>query len=824
MGFRVDDEVEVLAIMENELYPADSIWNILPGICRSDNIEFKFSILGKPGRHLITIIIDPNNKIIDVNRQNNIITFSFDVFSQELLPLEPLAYWDMSASNPVFRFINPSDDKDLASYEFRILSESDTSYTLLKSNTTDITDKENYIEWTPEIQLQNGTQYWISAVAIYDELKKSSSRLFIPFRAKDDFKLEHAEWSQKNIGKHSEYMSEGLISANIDGKSSLLLGEKKTPYEVLSVHGGGGIQRDVAVIVNNKYYITSPPHPVGFNILVLDSLTLLPKYNKHFDTYHDSSSSERMVYFLRDSVELGDYILLGLCDESFKIIAVSGRSENKVGSWDTISTELRKFGSVLCDSIKPRDYPYWWSWGYSFALVGIKGAEPGTAIEKLDILSDTAFVSGDFVRYDPLGSFSTNTIGPAKKWNSISIEGLMPENNANTTIDIIGISREDFQETKLLSVSNEHEIDISQINTLDYPYIKIKITLRRSSGESNPRISGIICDFEPTPELAIIKSKSSLSDESIMRGEAVSFHYEVENISPRQFAEESVMLISIESENSVIEKLFQDVNTLPQSETAKIDSRVATNDFANENVFSAVINTPELLNEIYYFNNDAAKLFLGVFEDTTPPWIEMYLDGVLAENGMFVARQPKVELRIFDDSRLPLENIQYIEIRINGAWVELEQDMLSGFGSEISEKSFLTFHSDSLEYGENLYSIKVRDMTGNTGIFDYRVFVSQNGFIRNMNNYPNPFESSTTFKFEYKAPQQGAKAIMSIYNTTGQSIRVLEKEISIGNNEICWDGKDSYGNALPTGAYFYMLRIETDIYVESVTGNALLVK
>ncbi len=400
----------------------------------------------------------------------------------------------------------------------------------------------------------------------------------------------------------------------------------------------------------------------------------------------------------------------------------------------------------------------------------------------------------------------------------------MPTTDANTTIEIYGISRENFNEELLLTSENERYIDLSSLDAYEYPYIKLHIFLQRKSGKSNPYISGISCDFIPTAELAVVNSKTLISDEKLMRGETVSYSYAVENISPRQFSEQSVMEIIVESENSIIDQIFHNVNSLKQNELFSIANELQTDDFSKKNDFTAVINDPTEQNEIYYFNNEASSVSFEIFEDNTPPWIEMTLDGILAVDGMFTSIQPLVEMRIFDDSRLPLQDIKYIDFRINGAWVKLDTAMLTGYGRQITEKSLLKFRTDTLEFGENLISVAVRDITGNISSFDIYVNVSKNGFIRNLNNYPNPFENETVFKFDYLAPRQGASAVISLYNSTGQKIRTLQEDISIGSNELMWDGLDSFGNSLPSGAYFYILRVETDLYVENNAGKVLIIK
>jgi len=66
-------------------------------------------------------------------------------------------------------------------------------------------------------------------------------------------------------------------------------------------------------------------------------------------------------------------------------------------------------------------------------------------------------------------------------------------------------------------------------------------------------------------------------------------------------------------------------------------------------------------------------------------------------------------------------------------------------------------------------------------------------------NYPNPFNPSTTIRFDLR--EQGM-ARLGIYNAKGQLIRVLaEDEFQAGSHSVVWDGRDGRGNALGSGIY-----------------------
>lgn len=85
-------------------------------------------------------------------------------------------------------------------------------------------------------------------------------------------------------------------------------------------------------------------------------------------------------------------------------------------------------------------------------------------------------------------------------------------------------------------------------------------------------------------------------------------------------------------------------------------------------------------------------------------------------------------------------------------------------------------------------------------------------------NFPNPFNPTTTIVFELDQP---GTVSLSIYNLAGGKVAtLLDEEMSAGQHEIKWDGKDSKGRDLSSGNYFYQLKDGKT----SITKKLLLLK
>ncbi len=70
-------------------------------------------------------------------------------------------------------------------------------------------------------------------------------------------------------------------------------------------------------------------------------------------------------------------------------------------------------------------------------------------------------------------------------------------------------------------------------------------------------------------------------------------------------------------------------------------------------------------------------------------------------------------------------------------------------------------------------------------------------------NYPNPFNPSTVISYEIP---RSSFTTMAVYNIMGQEVRTLINERqSSGHHTVTWDGRDSHGNPVASGVYFYRL-------------------
>lgn len=72
-------------------------------------------------------------------------------------------------------------------------------------------------------------------------------------------------------------------------------------------------------------------------------------------------------------------------------------------------------------------------------------------------------------------------------------------------------------------------------------------------------------------------------------------------------------------------------------------------------------------------------------------------------------------------------------------------------------------------------------------------------------NYPNPFETSTTIAYDV---WQAGPVTLTVYDILGRTVRQLvDRDQPVGVHHAAWDGRDDAGRPVAAGTYFYRLRV-----------------
>lgn len=83
-----------------------------------------------------------------------------------------------------------------------------------------------------------------------------------------------------------------------------------------------------------------------------------------------------------------------------------------------------------------------------------------------------------------------------------------------------------------------------------------------------------------------------------------------------------------------------------------------------------------------------------------------------------------------------------------------------------------------------------------------------------LQNFPNPFNPSTEIAFNMAG---AGHAVLRIYDASGRLVTTLVNgDVPAGRTRVAWHGRDSRGNAMATGLYFYRLETGGDVHTKKM--------
>jgi len=133
-------------------------------------------------------------------------------------------------------------------------------------------------------------------------------------------------------------------------------------------------------------------------------------------------------------------------------------------------------------------------------------------------------------------------------------------------------------------------------------------------------------------------------------------------------------------------------------------------------------------------------------------------------------------------------------------------DFVKGAGTTTVPQQY-GFVDKNLAAGKHYYRLKQVDYDGS---FSYsetvKIEITAPYNFALSQNFPNPFNSSTMFKYQIK---KNVWVSINIFNEMGQLIKTLVKEEKLpGSYDITWNGQDEVGISVSSGIYFCQMKTE----------------
>jgi hypothetical protein len=483
-----------------------------------------------------------------------------------------------------------------------------------------------------------------------------------------------------------------------------------------------------------------------------------------------------------------------------------------VGFNAATKTKMRAFGSIYSDSLNA------FGWFDTWSFIGFLGATTGQVSEQYRPLNTYGWVesisqmSPTFMAQS--GSI-TQTFGPAQTWqNFYWQQDVFP--NSSLYFDVYGIKRNNLDTLLMQNVSTNNNVDISSINAYQYPYLKLitRLSIDSISGYQSPVFKGISLNYIAPPEIALDNNSIFKSDSIVSMGDSVGIgglYYNVGYVPLNSHIRSFYALdgagnkIPLRSD-TIYSQLKVDSSMFVKA-TFKVNGLPIYKKYNNQ--IAIVLEVHALnQNDIYDYNNTVVSSFY-VKGSITDLITEVYSDGIKLFGNDYVRSNPDMLIKLSGKSvdELLTTDTSIFRIMLNNQFISLNpNNSKSNTGINLvkdSEKGNLILKfTPQLQNGINdLKLITYKNNSYDTAKFNLNV--TNETSLQDVNNYPNPMKNETTFSFTLTGNQLPTDCKIKIYSVAGRVIKEIFVPVSIGFNQVPWDGRDADGDYIANGVYFY---------------------
>jgi hypothetical protein len=808
------------------------IFKIKP-VYNTDTISIILSNEGlvTSGNNKITAFIDPDNKVNELNENNNIATLNIFLPGNGINLLYPINKGIISKSTVSLQ----AEPDNLYTSNAEYLFELDTINTFNSSfiKRSGIIAAGLLPKWEPLITFENGkVYYWRAKLNLPDDKGgawSTASFTYVP-NVTDGVSISH----------RSQIENLTLNNVLFDSNLGNFTFSPKLFFTNIQTRGDDRTNAD------DKRIRANIEDAISFNNVEFTGITMVTYNNKVFNgifsypsTFNSTNGpfpingyTGQFYWDINDPVQVDSMVsYINQIPKDFYVLGMNGRN--------IILNQLPVYAKNALKSIGLNKYDLV-NAGEPYMFWGTKGSNPGSADEFTADYTSSTPARSQLIKFNKSytysvdnGSITSEKIGPAKNWNS----GLFDYNKGNgETIkySIIGVNSAG-QESTLIPDFVSNQVDLSNINATNYPYLKIKTNIVNQKNQTIPTLKYWRFVYQPVTELTFNPEfKDIFKSLTVQEGDSTHWEIGISNLSDYPSDSMIVAPILYKADNSTVNKLKITIPKLLPHTNTTINIKDASLGQSGKNNLKLQFQTTNEL-DLYKFNNTISKDYT-VNKDVKEPIVNVVFDGKQIINGEIVSPQPIINITTVDDNKfLLLSDTTLVDVYIkkqdDTKYYRLSyssnQLIFKPATSNKSNKSVIQY-IPSTPFDDGVYSLKVRskDASGNYNtssdyLIDFEVINKSE--ISNFYPYPNPFSTSMRFVFTLTGMKIPDDIKVVIMTTTGKIVREVFKSelgaIRIGNNisDFSWDGTDQFGDRLANGVYFYKVSLKN--YDNAQIGN-----
>jgi hypothetical protein len=807
--------------------------SIIASVLNVDTIFFKvYKENNSGGNNKFTITIDPDNKIDEINENNNEATFNTFIPSNTTLNLFPTAY--ALVNQPKAKLVWQSTN--LISPSRAFLIEVDT--TLLFNSP--------YL-----IQREVSGKVLVSIEV--DLVNKDSTVYFWRTRFKDPQAGENADWTTSSFAfisgsgegwaqiRNTQLNENNFASLISDGKH-FSFEETSTSVAVKTFGSGSTLPAtDASIKINNaEFNLETQGQPCRnntLNFVAFNKTTAAPYAGIPF-IFQDPRTCGREPQVINSftAAELENDLInfinaVGLSD-SVVIFSIGNAGYS---SWSsTVKSQLGELGISLVDLDGLQS-------GEPIIAFGKKGAAPGSvqltrallSPENEQVIVDSQNITGRKTE----GTMKSVTIGPAAEWKQFVAKADKIELVDEFTFSMYGISLDGVE--SLIGSDVGIDYDLSTISAEDFPYLKIVFQTKDEINLTPASFKNWIVLYEPLAEGILFWKESNPL--IVQEGQSWSSTYGFTNISAKNFKSPlhvDVEIYTKESQNREKQDLI--INAPISGDTTFFDVTSSTLNKIGFNDVNVFVNK-RIIAEPYYDNNFIGLSdYLLVQADKTPPILNVTFDGRTLRNEDFVSSTPFIKIAMKDENifrlksdtvgvtlllKYPCSNSTCPFTRI-----ALSRADVKWFAATENSDYRIEF-TPTLADGDYTLSAQVADVNGNlSGEVPYEISftVKSDPTLEFVSVHPNPSSSNFFFNFILTGNELPDDFLLELFTLDGQRLQTFTvndiQQFHVGTNELMWNGRDASDGFLPRGFYVYRMRIKAGSMDKITQGKIIIMR
>ncbi len=564
------------------------------------------------------------------------------------------------------------------------------------------------------------------------------------------------------------------------------------------------------VAIDQKTLLPYLPIPVpGFDILDSRACGRVPQLIQSIQNGWITSPGNSILQDYVRGVKNGDYVII------FTVGNVT------FDSWpDRAYLSLKEFGA---NEATLRNL----ATGDPYILYGRKGMKAGEAIEiignpnfEVPSREQTLWYSTEVEGYLSEGVIVTPRIGPASTWDrffqNVNARTWINEEDY-TYFDILGV-KPNGEEEILISRSLDTQVDISFINPVQYPFIRLRYSMNDPNSTAPAQLDYWQVSYEGVPE-GVLYEKNPVNRVKIKEGQSASVSLAFRNASIYDFTDSiQVNWTLTHVPTRKVENFSKKFPALKAGQEMEVPIEFTSLGKIGTTELEVFAN-PRILQEQTYRNN---QLDLGVvFEvegDNSTSLLDVNFDGFYIMDGDLVSPNVMVSAQLINDqSFLYKKDTVGMEIFLKQNCegcqfqkINFSNPNLTWYPATEEENFRVSFLPGPLEDGVYMLRITNQD---SPQPYEITFEVVNESTITNFYPYPNPFSTSVRFVFTVTGMEVPDEIKIQIMTVTGKVVReILQNElgpIRIGNNitEYAWDGRDEFGDQLANGVYIYRVLV-----------------